>query len=197
MATTIAKGIRKEFNQVFTVYQSILEFSLEKMWLEIVIKHNKMDVDDMLDSINVHLIDVCEDYLKGHKLPLDKYQLALIIMDLYTKTISELDAPFKVTVKESKHLVQEYLDKNKSKREALERIKNENDALDKEIIARREDQKKKLSEKKVVLVEKSEMPAENSEVGPMGPNPTPTPKKKKVLRDTDSLAIDNFVLPRY
>lgn len=197
MATTIAKGIRKEFNQVFTVYQSILEFSLEKMWLEIVIKHNKMDVDDMLDSINVHLIDVCEDYLKGHKLPLDKYQLALIIMDLYTKTISELDAPFKVTVKESKHLVQEYLDKNKSKREALERIKNENDALDKEIIARREDQKKKLSEKKVVLVEKSEMPAENSEVGPMGPNPTPTPKKKKVSRDTDSLAIDNFVLPRY
>lgn len=196
MATTIAKGIRKEFNQVFTVYQSILEFSLEKMWLEIVIKHNKMDVDDMLDSINVHLIDVCEDYLKGHKLPLDKYQLALIIMDLYTKTISELDAPFKVTVKESKHLVQEYLDKNKSKREALERIKNENDALDKEIIARREDQKKKLSEKKVVLVEKSEMPAEKSEVEYLGTQ-TPPKKKKKVAKDTDSLAIDNFVLPRY
>lgn len=191
MATTIAKGIRKEFNQVFTVYQSILEFSLEKMWLEIVIKHNKMDVDDMLDSINVHLIDVCEDYLKGHKLPLDKYQLALIIMDLYTKTISELDAPFKVTVKESKHLVQEYLDKNKSKREALERIKNENEALDKEILTNQQKQR----EKKVVLVEKPEMPVEIPEVGPMGSHP-PTPKpKKKATRNIDALAVDDFKLP--
>lgn len=191
MATTIAKGIRKEFNQVFTVYQSILEFSLEKMWLEIVIKHNKMDVDDMLDSINVHLIDVCEDYLKGHKLPLDKYQLALIIMDLYTKTISELDAPFKVTVKESKHLVQEYLEKNKSKREALERIKNENEALDKEILTNQQKQR----EKKVVLVEKPEMPAEIPEVGPMGSKP-PSPKpKKKATRNVDALAVDDFRLP--
>ena len=193
---TTAKGVRKELKQFITVYQWILEFSLEKVWLEVIVKHNKADPDDMLDDINAKLIEVCEEYLWTHKVGLDKFQLATIVMDLYTQTISALPEPFKVIAKESKNLVKEYLEANKSKREALERIKDENDALDKEIIARREDQKKKLSEKKVVLVEKSEMPAENSEAGPMGPNPTPK-KKKKVVKDTDSLAIDNFVLPRY
>ena len=193
---TTAKGVRKELKQFITVYQWILEFSLEKVWLEVIVKHNKADPDDMLDDINAKLIEVCEEYLGTHKVGLDKFQLATIVMDLYTQTISVLPEPFKVIAKESKNLVKEYLEANKSKREALERIKDENDALDKEIIARREDQKKKLSEKKVVLVEKSEMPAENSEVEYLGTQ-TPPKKKKKVAKDTDSLAIDNFVLPRY
>ena len=38
------------------------------------------------------------------------------VMDLYTQTVSELDAPFKVIAKESKSLVQEYLEKNKEHR---------------------------------------------------------------------------------
>lgn len=193
---TTAKGVRKELKQFITVYQWILEFSLEKVWLEVIVKHNKADPDDMLDDINAKLIEVCGEYLDDHKIGLDKFQLATVVMDLYTQTISELPEPFKVIAKESKALVKEYLEANKSKREALERIKDENDALDKEIIARREDQKKKLSEKKVVLVEKPEMPAENSEVEYLGTQ-APAPKKKKVSRDTDSLAIDDFVLPRY
>lgn len=179
-------------NQIVTVYQSILEFSLEKVWLEVIIKYNKSDPDAMLDEVNARLIEVCDEYLSEHKLWLDKYQLSMIVMDLYTQTISSLDEPFKVIAKESKAIIQDYLEKNKSKRETLERIKNENDALDKEILVREKEQK----EKKVKLVEKPEMPTEISEPGPMGSIP-PTPKPKRKARWTDALAIDNFSLPTY
>ena len=191
---TTAKWTRKELKQFITVYQWILEFSLEKVWLEVIIKHNKADPDDMLDDVNAKLIEVCEEYLETHKVGLDKFQLATVVMDLYTQTISELPEPFKVIAKESKTLVKEYLEANKSKREALERIKNENDTLDKEILVRKKEQK----EKKAIVVAEPEMPAEISEPGPMGGNPAPRPKpKKKVARNTDALAIDNFVLPKY
>jgi hypothetical protein len=132
----------------------------------------------MLDDINAKLIEVCGKYLEDHKVGLDKFQLATVVMDLYTQTISELPEPFKVIAKESKNLVKEYLEANKSKREALERIKNENDTLDKELIARREEQKKMLSEKKVNIVAEPEMPDEIPEAGPMGPKP-PTRKLRK------------------
>ena len=188
---TIAKGVRKELKQFITVYQWILEFSLEKVWLEVIVKHNKADPDDMLDDINAKLIEVCGGYLQGHKIGLDKFQLATVVMDLYTQTISELPEPFKVIAKESKNLVKEYLEANKSKREALERIKAENEALDKEILTKQQERK----EKKVNIIEKPEMPAEIPEVGPMGSNP-PTPKpKKKATRNVDALAVDDFKLP--
>ena len=192
---TTANWTRKELKQFITVYQWILEFSLEKVWLEVIVKHNKADPDDMLDDINAKLIEVCGEYLEDHKVGLDKFQLATVVMDLYTQTISELPEPFKVIAKESKNLVKEYLEANKSKREALERIKNENDALDKEIAVRKEEQRKKASEKKAIVVAEPEMPAEISEVGPMGPNPAPIKTKRKATRNTDALAIDNFVLP--
>lgn len=188
---TTAKATRKVLSQIITVYQSILEFSLEKVWIEVIIKHNKQDVDAMFDDINAHLIDVCDVYLQTHKIGLDKFQLATVVLDLYTQTISELPEPFKVIAKESKNLVKEYLEANKSKREALERIKNENEALDKEILIKQQKQR----EKKVNLVEKPEMPAEIPEVGPMGSNP-PTPKpKKKATRNVDALVVDDFKLP--
>ena len=192
---TTAKWTRKELKQFITVYQWILEFSLEKVWLEVIIKHNKADPDDMLDDINAKLIEVCEGYLETHKVGLDKFQLATVVMDLYTQTISELPEPFKVIAKESKALVKEYLEANKSKREALERIKDENDALDKEIAVKKEEQRKKASEKKAIVVAEPEMPAKFSEPeyqGSQAPRPKP---KKKAIRNTDALAIDNFVLP--
>ena len=187
---TTAKWTRKELKQFITVYQWILEFSLEKVWLEVIIKHNKADPDDMLDDVNAKLIEVCEEYLETHKVGLDKFQLATVVMDLYTQTISELPEPFKVIAKESKTLVKEYLEVNKSKREALERIKNENDTLDKEILVRKKEQK----EKKAIIVAEPEMPAEISEPGPMGGNPALVRVKKK-NRWTDSLAISDFKLP--
>lgn len=188
---TTAKWTRKELKQFITVYQWILEFSLEKVWLEVIIKHNKADPDDMLDDVNAKLIEVCGEYLEDHKLWVDKFQLATIIMDLYTKTISSLDDPFKVIAKESKALVKEYLEINKAKRETLERIKGENDSLDKEIAA----QKKIKAEKKVKIVAEPEMPSEISEPEYLGTQ-APHPKaKKKRARWTDALAIDNFSLP--
>ena len=188
---TTARIDRKVINQFITVYQAIISFSIEKIGLEIIMKFNKEDPDDMLDCVNSKLIEVCDEYLKAHKLSLDKYQLATICMDLITQTFSSLEAPLRVTIKENKHLVQEYLEKNKSKREALERIKNENEALDKEILTNQQKQR----EKKVVLLEKPEMPTEISEVGAYGMRP-PSPKpKKKATRNVDALAINSFKLP--
>ena len=98
-------------------------------------------------------------------------------MDLYTRTISELDEPFRVTIKESKHLVQDYLEKNKAKRETLERIKKENESLDKEVALR----KKEQQEKKVILRPEPEMPSENLETGyPGSQAPLPKPKKTRL-----------------
>lgn len=154
-------------------------------------KYNKSDTDNMLDDLNAHLIEVCEGYLKEHNLNLDKFQLATIVAQLWSQTVSELDAPFRVTIKESKHLIQDYLEKNKAKRETLERIKKENETLDKEVALR----KKEQQEKKVNLRPEPEMPSENLEVGPMGSIPPyPRPKKPKA-RWTDALAVDNFRLP--
>ncbi|MBO7695483.1 MAG: hypothetical protein J6T10_22890 [Methanobrevibacter sp.] len=61
---TTAKVERKVLSQYITVYQSIIQFSLEKMGLEVIIKHNKEDNDNMLDDINAKLIEVCEKYLE-------------------------------------------------------------------------------------------------------------------------------------
>lgn len=188
---TTSKATRKELKQFITVYQWILEFSLEKVWLEVIIKHNKKDPDDMLDDINAKLIEVCEEYLDTHNVGLDKFQLATVVMDLYTQTISSLDEPFKVIAKEAKALVKEYLEENTKKREALERIKNENEALDKEILTK----KKEQEEKKVILGAEPEMPSKNLETGRQGSQaPLPKAKKKRALW-VDALAIDNFSLP--
>lgn len=195
---TNAKATRKELKQFITIYQSILEFSLEKMGLEVIIKHNKADPDDMLDDINAKLIEVCDEYLQDKKLWLDKFQLATIVMDLYSKTVSELETPFKVIAKESKALVQEYLEKNKSKREALERIQKENDSLDAEIRSRESELKKQQKAARALesdFVAKPEMPSENLEAGTQGLQPPTSKPKKKRPRTTDDLAIDNFRLP--
>lgn len=197
---TTAKGERKVLNQYITLYQEILEFSLEKVWLEVIIKFNKQDADNMIDDVNARLIEVCDEYLQTHNLPLDKFQLATICMDLHSQAISSLDAPFKVIAKESKALVQEYLEKNKSKRETLERIKNENEALEKELIERKKEQQRLASERRaspsteVDFVEKPEMPSENAKTGTLGAY-APTKKAQPKRRWTDALAID-FTLPR-
>ena len=150
----------------------------------------------MLDDINVKLIDVCEEYLDTHKIGLDKYQLAMVVMDLYTQTISSIAEPFKVIAKENKQLVQEYLEKNAKKRETLERIKKENETLDEKLAA----QEKLKKEKRVALIEKveidekPEMPSGNLEAGGLGTQPGVSKKKIK-RRGTDALAIDKFYIP--
>ena len=182
---------RKVLSQFITVYQSIIKFSVEKMGLEVIIKHDKADADNMLDDINAKLIEVCERYLEWKKFPWDKYQLATVVMDLYTQTVSELEAPFKVIVKTAKSLVQEYLEKNKSKRETLERIKAENETLDKEIEARKKEMKRKRD------IEINTVPVE-VEPGPtMGVVNEDAPNRPRQQRRkwTDALVDESFKLP--
>ena len=87
----------------------------------------------MFDDINDQLIQVCDKYVQENKIGWDKFQLATVVMKLFTQAASECEAPFKVVVKENKKQIQEYLEKNKDKRETLERIKKENSELDKKI----------------------------------------------------------------
>lgn len=171
------------------MYQGTLDIELPEVWIKLLIKPNK-DVDDMLDVINNELIKVCWEYLEDKKLWLDKYQLATICAQLMTLAMERCEEPFRISVKTSKALVKEYLEANKSKKEALERIKNENDALDKEIAVRKKEQK----EKKVAFRPEPEMPSEKSEPEYLGSVPGGIKKKNKT-RWADSLAIDNFYLP--
>ena len=67
MLQAYAKAKRKELSQIITIYQSVLDFAFEELWMEITIKHNKEDVDNMLDDINAKLIEVCDEYLKENK----------------------------------------------------------------------------------------------------------------------------------
>lgn len=202
---TTAKATRRVLSQIITIYTSVLEFSLEKMWVEVIVKHNK-DPEAMLDDINAKLIDVCEEYLRDKKIWLDKYQLSTIVMDLYTQTISSLDAPYKVIAKENKVLIQEYLEKNKSKREALERIKKENESLDRETQALDQQLKEKQRQaknKKVELAMKQEVPSGEDEVGAPGllpPVEKSAPKKKSKVKyrwtwTSDLLAVSDFKFP--
>ena len=172
------------------MYQGTLDIELPEVWIKLLIKPNK-DVDDMLDVINNELIKVCWEYLEDKKLWLDKYQLATICAQLMTLAMERCEEPFWISVKTSKALVKEYLEVNKSKKETLERIKNENDALDKEIAVRKKEQK----EKKIAFRPEPEMPSEKSEPEYLGSQP-PSPKPKKIrARWTDALAIDDFKLP--
>lgn len=182
-----SKFVRKAITQIITVYQWVLNIELKDIWIELSIKPNK-NIDDMLDVINNELINVCWEYLEGHSLNLDKYQLATICAELMTLAMERCEEPFWISVKTSKALVKEYLEANKAKRETLERIKKENESLDKEVALR----KKEQQEKKVILRPEPEMPSENLEAGAYGPQP-PSPKPKKTrLRWTDALAIDDF-----
>lgn len=161
----------------------------------------------MLDGINAKLIDVCWEFLETHSLNLDKYQLATIIMDLYTQTISQLEFPFKVIAKENKTLIQEYLQKNRAKIETLERIEKENIALDKEIELQKNTAKllrKKQTEAEQEIDDikdsanlwpKPEMPSKKSGTGGLGSEPPI--KKKRYNWNTDSLAISWFTLPSF
>ena len=130
MLQAYAKAKRKELSQIITIYQSVLEFAFEELWMEITIKHNKEDVDNMLDDINAKLIEVCDEYLKeNNNIRLDKYQLSMIVMDLYTKTITQLPQPFYVQARESKNLMKEYVKANKEYIEKAKKVKRENETL--------------------------------------------------------------------
>lgn len=167
---TTAKASQKSLNQYIEMYQMSIDFELEKIWVQVQLKFNKADSDQMFDDINDKLIQVCDKYIQENNIGWDKFQLATVVMKLFTQAASECEAPFKVVVKENKKQIQEYLEKNKEKRETLERIKKENKELDKRVA-------KELAQRKVI---KESVAEEKEEIiaQPIAPTQTPAPQKK-------------------
>lgn len=187
MLQTYAKATRKELSQIITIYQSILEFTFEEVWIDVIVKHAKEDVDNMLDDINAKLIEVCDDYLKENtNIKLDKYQLSMIVMDLYTKTITQLPKPFYVQAKEDKNKVKEYVKANKEYSKKLKEVKAKNNELKKELESSKVEET--IVETPVVKVVKNNIPIYN-------PSTTskPTPKQNKYKfknNDVDTIATE-------
>ena len=193
------KFTRKVLSQIITVYQWTLDIDLPELWVKLLIKPNK-NVDDMLDVINAELINVCWEYLEDKKLWLDKYQLATICAQLVTLAMERCEEPFRISAKTTKALVQEYLEKNKTKREALERIKKENESLEKDlqeiqrqtrIIAQSKDNI--VLTPSIVSDDANSFTVANAEIAPAA-----KPKKKTKYRGTwtaDLLVDDSFTLP--
>lgn len=161
-----SKFTRKVISQIITVYQWILDIDIEEAWIQLYIRPNK-DVDDMLDVINAELIEVCWEYLSDKKLWLDKYQLATICAQLMTLAMEKCQDPFRITVKTARAILQDYLEKNKKKRETLERIKKENKELDKKI-AKEVAQREQIREEPIV-----------EEAQPVQPQAQPKPIQPK------------------
>ena len=126
----------------------------------------------MFDEINDKLIQVCDKYIQENNIGWDKFQLATIVAKLFTQAASECESPFKVVVKENKSLIQEYLSKNKQKRETLERIKKENKELDKKI-AKEVSQKNQIKEELI-----DEVQSIQPQVQPKPAQPKKTTKQK-------------------
>ena len=193
---TTARATQKELSQYIKMYQWVIEFNLDKIWLEVIIKHNKTDPDQMFDVINDKLIEICEEYLElNGNLWLDKFWLATIVMQLYTRAAAECEEPYKVIVKETKGLVQDYLEKNKTKKEALDRIKKENDELDKEYANALKQQVKKKNrpapkqeyideEQKVEISQVVEQPKKET------PKEKPVKRKGAWVKDVYETAVD-------
>lgn len=182
---TTAKAVQKEISQYIKMYQWIIEFSLDKMGLEVIVKHNKTDSDAMFDVINDKLIQVCEEYLEENNLGIDKFKLATIVMQLYTKAASECEEPYKVIVKETKWLLQDYLNKNKQKRDALNRVKQEIEQAEKEeqlALKELEERKKNINTVKNMEVTVAEAEPEPEEEEIVFPKKRTKKKKVEVVQ---------------
>lgn len=198
MLQTYASAERKEINQIITIYQSILKFSLEEVGLTITIKHAKEDVDNLLDDVNSKLIEICDGFLKENNVGLDKYQLATIVMNLYTKTITSLSQPFYVQAKEDKNKVKEYVKANKDYMKKVKEVKEKNKNLQEEV-KKLEKESQNLNNKLLNKTQSVTVPQENPQAVPqivwepaIQPLTTSKPKetKKSYNHDTNTLATE-------
>ena len=212
---TTGSAKQKVLSQYITIYQSIAEFSLDKMWLEIIVKFNKKDPDSIIDDVNAKVIEKSWEYLEKNKLSLDKFQLATIVMEIFTWAVAECEEPYKVIVKETKGLLQDYLNKNKQKRDALNRVKKEIEELEKEeklAIEESELRKKNIETIKNSTIETAtvnvveEEPGEQEEIvfpkkrwrkkketpkpEIIEPIEQPKPKKKRWIKNVYEAAVD-------
>lgn len=118
-------------------YVSVVKFNVPDVWIRFEIKHNKDDEYEPFDNIKKWLLKVVkerQDEWGKLKENMWRYEFVNLILELYTKALVECDGDaFKVEYYEAKDQIGKYLDTNKKRIETLNRIKEENKELEKNI----------------------------------------------------------------
>ena len=197
MLQAYAKAKLKTLSQFITIYQSIIDFSLDELWMNITLKFNKEDPDSLMDDVNFKVINTCEEYLKENNLWIDKFQLATIVMKIFCESIASLPQPFYVQARESKNLMKEYVKANKEYIEKAKKVKKENE----ELLKASEELEKKNQQLRAMPQESVDIPQPTTTITleektvEVKPPIQPAPQKKKkpeYNHNVDTLA-DEFI----
>lgn len=118
-------------------YVSVVKFNVPDVWIRFEIKHNKDDEYEPFDNIKKWLLKVVkerQDEWGKLKENMWRYEFVNLILELYTKALVECEGDaFKVEYYEAKDQIGKYVDTNKKRIETLNRIKEENKELEKNI----------------------------------------------------------------
>ena len=118
-------------------YVSVVKFNVPDVWIRFEMKHNKDDEYEPFDNIKKWLLKVVKERQDGGgklKENMWRYECVNLILELYTKALVECEGDaFKVEYYEAKDQIGKYVDTNKKRIETLNRIKEENKELEKNI----------------------------------------------------------------
>ena len=118
-------------------YVSVVKFNVPDVWIRFEMKHNKDDEYEPFDNIKKWLLKVVKERQDGGgklKENMWRYEFVNLILELYTKALVECEGDaFKVEYYEAKDQIGKYVDTNKKRIETLNRIKEENKELEKNI----------------------------------------------------------------
>lgn len=118
-------------------YVSVVKFNVPDVWIRFEIKHNKDDEYEPFDNIKKWLLKVVKERQdKWGKLKENmwRYEFVNLILELYTQALVECEGDaFKVEYYEARDQIGKYVDTNKKRIETLNRIKEENKELEKNI----------------------------------------------------------------
>lgn len=118
-------------------YVSVVKFNVPEIWIRFEIKHNKDDEYEPFDNIKKGLLKVVkerQDSWGSLKENMWRYEFVNLILELYTKALTDCEGDaFKVEYYEAKDQIGKYLDTNKKRIETLNRIKEENKELERNI----------------------------------------------------------------
>lgn len=118
-------------------YVSVVKFNVPDVWIRFEIKHNKDDEYEPFDNIKKWLLKVVkerQDEWGKLKENMWRYEFVNLILELYTQALVECEGDaFKVEYYEARDQIGKYVDTNKKRIETLNRIKEENKELEKNI----------------------------------------------------------------
>ena len=118
-------------------YVSVVKFNVPDVWIRFEMKHNKDDEYEPFDNIKKWLLKVVKERQDGGgklKENMWRYEFVNLILELYTQALVECEGDaFKVEYYEARDQIGKYVDTNKKRIETLNRIKEENKELEKNI----------------------------------------------------------------